>query len=797
MKKIASVFLFMCINFYAQATHIVGGVFSLQHSAVFSYTLTLNVYRDCLNSSTPFDEPATVGIYDKSTNILIETYQLSLSSSNNLPYVGFNCANSLPSGCTEVGIYTRNITLNPSKFNNNEGYYFSYQRCCRNGIINNIQQPGDAGIAIYMEIPSPKKLINSTPFMNVNPNVLFCQEKSTIYDFEFTDADGDQLVYSMVNPLNGNLNKDEPSSNTPSAGPYPDISWIGGYSTQQQIIGSPSLSVNNNTGVINVYPLASGIFVMALKVEEYRAGVKIGETRLELQITVSQCPQPKPQLVLKNENGTIIGNNVTIQTPNKVCLFLEATDPADSLFLSIVNTSADTNILIKPVFSSDVNGFKKVQSKICWEANCLLSPSTTQTFKVIAKDNGCPKFATAELNIVLNTIPMPTANSTDLICMTLIDNEETVLYFGDSTGNVPYFTKYYLYRGINNTNFVLFDSIENKTTRSYRDPNTPDYSILNYQYFIRSVNECGNIGPTSDTLGTFEQLKFLPDQQKIITVTVENNSSIQLRWPKSTEKDFARYLVYKKDSESPKYALIYETSLVNDTILNDFNTDVSKESYCYHIVMKDSCDNYGPMGKEACSILLTGNSIPFANNIKWSQFTYWENGTANYEVNAIGDQSSVMTKSIVSANDSAFIDESLDILSGQFKYTVIAHQKELTQLTNGNKPNTSPRTTIFSKSNEIILNQKALLHIPNAFTPNGDGINDVWNIRDIFVQSYTLEVYNKWGQLIFKTSDKRNKWNGQSLSGETVISDTYIFIISYTDYYGKAITRNGNVTVLK
>jgi gliding motility-associated-like protein len=775
----------------------VGGVFSLQYTTGFSYKLTLNVYRDCVNSTTPFDNPATVGIFDLETNVLMETYQLNLASSSILPYVGYNCLNALPSGCTDVGIYTRNITLNPSKFNNNKGYYFSYQRCCRNDIINNIQQPGDAGIAIYMEIPSPKKLINSTPVMNANPNALFCQDKLTVYDFEFTDADGDQLVYSMVNPLNGNLDKNNPIRNFATAGPYSEISWIGGYTTQQQIIGSPSLNINNNTGVISVSPLATGIFVIAIKVEEYRAGVKIGETRLELQVTVSQCPQPKPQLLVKDESGNIIGNFITIKAPDKKCITIEVTDPADSLFLTITNTSVDTNIFLKPTFTKSINGIKKVNGTICWEASCILNSKTTQNFKVIARDNGCPKFASIELNLIVNAIPMPTANPTDLVCMTLIDNKTTILYWGDSTGNVPYFTKYYLYRGINNSNFILLDSIENKSIRSYQDTNTPNYSSINYQYFMRSVNECGYIGPSSDTLGTFEQLKSLPDQQKIITVSVENNSSIKLSWPKSNEKDFARYSVYKKEASATTYKLIHETNSIIDTSYNDNETDVSKKSYCYHVIMKDTCDNYGPMGKEACSILLTGNSIPFANNLAWNQYSFWENGTAFYELIALGDQSISANKTIVSANDSVFIDENLDILSGQFKYTVVANQKENSQGKFGTESDKYTNSTIYSKSNEIILSQKALLHIPNAFTPNGDGNNDDWNIRDVFVQSYYLEVYNKWGQLIFKTSDKRNKWNGQSFSGETVISDTYIFIISYTDYYGKVLTRNGNVTVLK
>src|SRR6478735_2506125 len=140
-------------SLWAQATHIVGGAFSLQHLTGNKYQLKLKVYRDCLNGQAEFDDPATVGVFDKATHALKATYQMDYNGSVNQPFVGANCSIDLPSGCTEMAVYTQTVTLSASQFNNTAGYYFSYQRCCRNGIIQNILQPGDAGIAIYMEIP--------------------------------------------------------------------------------------------------------------------------------------------------------------------------------------------------------------------------------------------------------------------------------------------------------------------------------------------------------------------------------------------------------------------------------------------------------------------------------------------------------------------------------------------------------------------------------------------------------------------------------------------------------------------
>lgn len=798
MKR--SALLLLCLFFYftSNATHIVGGIFSLQHVTGNQYELTLKMYRDCLNGQAAFDDPATVGVFDKQTNELMQTYQLQFSSSQILPYVGANCNIALPTGCTEVGIYKRNITLNPAIFNNNAGYYFSYQRCCRNGIIQNIQQPGDAGIALYMEIPSPKLLINSTPKFNTNVNALFCENKLTEYNFEFTDADGDLLKYSMVTPLNGNLDKVNPQSNNASSGPYPTIAWQGNHTTQQQILGNPSLSINSSTGKISASPFQSGTYVIAIKIEEWRMNLKIGEVRLELQFTVSQCPQPPPDIYIKDTNGVYIGNTINVKIPEKTCVDIESVDITDSLFMTITNISSDTIFTTKPTFERFSTDQTTVKTRVCWQTSCNFPPNASQTLSINVKDNGCPKYATVNSTLVLNAIPMPTNYATDFLCMTLIDNKYTTMYWGDSTVYSPTFSKYYLYKAINEEPFILLDSIENKTLRQYTDYNTPDYNTNNYKYFMRSVNLCGNLGIPSDTLTTLEQLKFIPDQQQLITVTVINNNAIKIIWPRSYEKDFSRYFIYKKPALSNEpYKLINEKNKVNDTTIVDEDVDVNTTSYCYHVVMKDTCDNIGPMGKEACSILLSGLSKPYKNELNWTAFNYWQSGTSNYEISVRGDKTPIENKSIVSNKDTFYVDQYLNPKSGIFTYYVEANQKDVEDYLYETTSTTVKYYAANSRSNEISLSQKPQLYVPNAFTPNNDGINDVWNIRDLFIKDYSVLLYNKWGQLVFNTTDKNNKWNGLDPTGNFAQSDVYIYVITYTGYDGKIGREQGNVTLLR
>ena len=81
--------------------------------------------------------------------------------------------------------------------------------------------------------------------------------------------------------------------------------------------------------------------------------------------------------------------------------------------------------------------------------------------------------------------------------------------------------------------------------------------------------------------------------------------------------------------------------------------------------------------------------------------------------------------------------------------------------------------------NEIFLHDNPVdcLKIPNAFTPNGDGINDLWEIEniDLFPEAETW-IYNRWGQVMYYDSPLNNPWDG-FYNGKAVPTGTYIYVI--------------------
>lgn len=201
--------------------------------------------------------------------------------------------------------YEADIQLSPASYNDTQGYYMSYQTRNRNAGINNISSPDQTGFTFYLEFPAilqnGQLFTNSSPHFGPINGEYVCLGDSFSFPFGGTDPDGDELRYSMITPLNqkGTGN----AQNAVSAGPYPDVNWLSGFGPNNAIPGSPSLGIDAQTGQLSVTASKLGLFVFAVRVEEYRNGIKVGEVRRDFQLLVIDCPPqttPNPAVQIMN-----------------------------------------------------------------------------------------------------------------------------------------------------------------------------------------------------------------------------------------------------------------------------------------------------------------------------------------------------------------------------------------------------------------------------------------------------------------------------------------------------------------
>ncbi|HWY98175.1 MAG TPA: PKD domain-containing protein, partial [Bacteroidia bacterium] len=91
------------------------------------------------------------------------------------------------------------------------------------------------------------------------------------------------------------------------------------------------------------------------------------------------------------------------------------------------------------------------------------------------------------------------------------------------------------------------------------------------------------------------------------------------------------------------------------------------------------------------------------------------------------------------------------------------------------------------------------LYIPDAFTPNGDGLNDVFRVKGDYVCGFQMYIFDRWGQQLYETKDINKGWDGTVILGQNIVQeDTYIYLIYATDCVEhKKHEYLGKITVIK
>ncbi len=89
------------------------------------------------------------------------------------------------------------------------------------------------------------------------------------------------------------------------------------------------------------------------------------------------------------------------------------------------------------------------------------------------------------------------------------------------------------------------------------------------------------------------------------------------------------------------------------------------------------------------------------------------------------------------------------------------------------------------------------VYIPNAFSPNGDGVNDIFKIEagDIIIEDFQMKVFNRWGTMLFESTDYTKGWDGK-FKNQVVTPDVFVYSVQYRDDKGLVYRSTGTVNLL-
>ncbi len=290
--------------------------------------------------------------------------------------------------------------------------------------------------------------------------------------------------------------------------------------------------------------------------------------------------------------------------------------------------------------------------------------------------------------------------------------------------------------------------------------------ITNYPNGSKSVSlqKCG-VAISTDPPSTLENIS-----------SVVENPGVTLNWKiplDQTPQDFSVYKVFNGVS-----TLLGETT---DLEISD-PTYLTESGTCYKIHYDDVCGNRSAPSTEVCPIQLTGgvnrdNSI----SLSWTAYNGWVNGVQEYVLEKYSIDGQLL-QTMVMGNSLAFADEPEDPTHQLFRYIIKANAVEA-----GLPQSISNVLTIIKGSN---------IYYPTAFTPNGDGLNDFFNVFGKYIIGFEMNIFNRWGELLYTSTTLDQGWDG-TFNGKDMPEGTYTFVAEITDQAGRTFKKSGSVLLLE
>jgi gliding motility-associated-like protein len=775
VKKYYLILFFWIISFVAQATHIVGGSINMTILSKTTTTITYEIAVSLILDETTltigngttggnYDPSITLSMFSLSSKTKINSFILTPGPNRtNVVYKNAACAVQRNLKFSEA-LYKTTQTFQIGQYADPLGYRLVWERCCRTSSLTNI---GDkVGSMLYLLIPPFEK--NRQPFYNNSPTFTLpngeyiCLGKLFKMDFSAVDVDGDELRYSMEDPLAGYATSAGPTPVSIYRDTYPIVPWLAGYGANNSIPGKPALKVDSKLGLLSVVANQEGLFVFSVKCEEYRNGVKIGETRRDFQLPVVDCPKQTPPFpVIADKVDLPISSNVIV-CPGLSAL-LKVPDSPDWAHQWQINgdniPGATTNELLvnEPGKYNVIRSF----SKLC-SSDTISKVITVVAKPVVAAKIAAPKKQfcdgdTLKLSsnapttaISLWKLGMASSSSKPQLSATEAGKYFLTLTYADgctSTDSVTLsiFSKPDVKITASTNALCDFDSVALRATAStgYR-----------YVWLKDDVTLSGK---------TTSQLFAKSAGQYKVTVTDGNQcKSVSDAWLLKTSHtdvlmdsippicDGSKDVIKLK--VSPEGGVFSGKGIVG----SNFDPSIlppGRYEVTYTYTNKDNCRSTA----KRIGVIDSQPKIVFPNPVL-----------------RISPGQSIALQNVVSPANVTYSWLPPLSLDNPKKAIPLARPTE----------NTSYELTITTLNGcqgkaRISVLFGNVPFVPDAFSPNGDGQNDQWQMQNASLfPSLQVKIYNRWGECIFLSDGYSSPWDG-SYQGKKVEAGAYPYSIVY------------------
>ena len=652
------------------------------------------------------------------------------------------------------------------EFSSSGTYVISMEDPNRNyGVVN---VPNSVAIPMYIET---ELVIN--PYLGFNNSVQLlnapvdkgCVGKPYYHHPSAYDPDGDSLSYRLV-PCKGADGQDIPGYTYPQASSFFDIDPVTGL-----------LQWEN--------PVLQGEYNVAILVEEWRHGVKIGSVIRDMQILISACDNDLPVISMISDTCVVAGASlnflISAYDPNGNQVTLEASGAPFALENSPAVLTPPTDFGLQPTI-----GFS-------WQTACNHIRKSPYQVVVRARDNAAPVSLTNVQAVNISVIGPAVQN------LQVENGKRKVEHFPFSVFRSQ--LTWSPYTACSNVSAIRV------YRRTGSNPYQPDPCETGVRPGYQKIAELpADATSFLDTNGGADFVQGVAYCYRVVAVfhgDVESQPSeeVCVQIPNNTplmtkvscdEQDLASgqmrvEWVRPRDIESYftkpyNYRLIRNANGIiedvysgEDTTFHDVEVDLSElQSLSYHVEMKDA--NGQLIGKSAVAnaIMLSGTAGDAKVSLAWTGSVPWIIDSTE----VFRTRDSVFRK-IAGTETLAFEDNRVE---NDVKYRYYVRTFGHYSLEGLPTPlvNYSAMIEVTPTENEEPEPEEPVYELPNVFTPNGDSFNDVFvpmRITAELIDKVDFHVFNRWGRVVFTTNDIFINWDGRaSDTRQPCPSGTYYYI---------------------
>jgi gliding motility-associated-like protein len=261
-----------------------------------------------------------------------------------------------------------------------------------------------------------------------------------------------------------------------------------------------------------------------------------------------------------------------------------------------------------------------------------------------------------------------------------------------------------------------------------------------------------------------------------IATNVLSESELELSWdvPDGLEPDY--YIIYKRRSTSESFVRFDTTSM---TSYLDEGFGFDERIFFYSVSYVTACGGISPVVTSAPNILLTVSQSESIINFNWNSYTGFDSLLSNYVLKKYDDNMNLLEENVLDteltfSEDLAQSNEQLSF------YQVEAYS------VNG----------LIAFSNLLRYKIPSSFFVPTAFTPNGDGLNEVIKVEGNFIEEVEFSIYNRWGNLIFRSNALESGWDG-FLPNRPAPEGTYSYTVRVQDRYGEEYFKTGVFNLIR